>query len=230
MRLCFPRTSLNPYLTICSRPHYSRKQPHLQRAKLAVSTSPQGARIKKSSRFINKEDEGKAFCAVSMHTRDMNDCLGSDDYSVVDQQGGEYEINPHDKQRQRQNERRRNKVIHGASTSLISRLRGGPDAKDLSDIFVYHVACDSTIGDAKSHLKQQEIPVQQIRINITLNKDSMYKSFRVIAPGTYKDMLMSPEVWPVGVKARKYESRISGRRNTGGKPAHGSYGGGRFKK
>ena len=148
----------------------------------------------------------------------------------MDQQGGEYEINPRDKQRQRHNERRRNKVIHGASTSLGSRFRGGPDAKDLSNIFVYHVACDSTIGDVKGHLIQQEIPVQQIRIDITSNKDSMYKSFRVIAPGTYKDILMSPEVWPVGVKVREYESRISGRRNTGGKTAYRSYGGGRFKK
>ena len=58
----------------------------------------------------------------------------------------------------------------------------------------------------------------------------MYKSFRVIAPGTYKDMLMSPEVWPVGVKVREYESHIPGRRNTGGKSAYGSYGGGRFIK
>ena len=134
----------------------------------------------------------------------------------MDQQGGGYEINPRFKQRQRQNERRRNKVIHGASTSLGSRLRGGPDAKDLSDILLYHVACDSTIGDVKSHLKQQDIPVLQIRIDVTSNKDSKYKSFRDIAPGTYKDMLMSPEVWPVGVKVREYESRISGRRNTGG--------------
>ena len=55
---------------------------------------PQGAQTRKSSRFIDKEDEGKAFCAVSMHTRDRNDCYRSDDYSVVDQQGGEYEINP----------------------------------------------------------------------------------------------------------------------------------------
>ena len=113
----------------------------------------------------------------------------------MDQPGGECEINPRDKQRQRQNERRRNKVIHGASTSLGSRLRGGPDAKDMSDILLHHVACDSTIGDVKSYLKQQEIPVQQIRIDITSNKDSMYKSFRVIAPGTYKDMLMSQEVF-----------------------------------
>ena len=148
----------------------------------------------------------------------------------MDQQDEGYEINPRVKQHQRQIERRRNKVIHGTSISLGSRFRGGPDAKDFSDIFVYHVACDSTIGGVKSDLKQQEIPVQQIRINITSNEDSMYKSFRIIAPGTYIDMLMSPEVWPVGVKVREYEARISGRRNTGSKPAYGSYGGSRYKK
>ena len=37
-------------------------------------------------------------------------------------------------------ERLRNKVIHGASTPIRSRFRGKPDVKDLSDIFVYHVA------------------------------------------------------------------------------------------
>ena len=175
-----------------------------------------------------------------MHTQDRNDCFGSDDkweihrhyYSVVDQQSGGYEINPRDKHRKRQNEWRRNKVIHGASiTSLGSRFKGGPDTKDLSDIFVkYHVACDSTIRDVKNHLKQHEIPVQQIKIDITSNKDSIYKSFRVIAPDTCEDMLMSPEVWPVGVKVREYESRLSRRKNTGGKPAYGSYGGGQFIK
>ena len=100
-------------------------------------------------------------------------------------------------------------MIHGTSTSLGSRFRGGPDAKDLSDIFVYHVACDSTLGDVKSHLKQQEIPVQQIRIDITSNKDSMYKSFRIIALCTYKDMLMSPEVWLVGVKVRYRDMNLA---------------------
>ena len=55
-----------------------------------------------------------------------------------------------------ENERRRNKVIYGASTSFGSIFRGGPDIKDLSDIFVYHVASDVTVGDMKSHLKQED--------------------------------------------------------------------------
>ena len=54
--------------------------------------------------LCDKEDEDKGICAVTMHTRDRNDCFGSNDYSVVDQQGGKYDINPCDKQHQRQNE------------------------------------------------------------------------------------------------------------------------------
>ena len=118
-------------------------------------------------------------------------------------------------------------MIHGASASLGSRFRGGPETMDLSDIFVFHVASDSTIGDVKAHLKQQDFDVQQMRIDITSNKDSLYRSFRIIAPGEYKDILMCPEVWPVGVKVREYKSRSYGfNHNNAG---HNTYGGGRFK-
>ena len=97
-----------------------------------------------------------------------------------------YQINTNDKRRQRQFERRRNKVIHRASASLGSRFRGGPEIRDLSDIFVFHVASDSTIAsDVKTHLKQQDFDVQQMRIDITSIKDSLYRSFRIIAPGEY---------------------------------------------
>ena len=116
-------------------------------------------------------------------------------------------------------------MIYGASTSLGSRFRGGPDIKDLSDIFVYHVASDVTVGDVKSHLKQEDITVQQLRIDITSNKDAIYKSFRIIAPGIYKDTLMNPEIWPVGVKVREYAARKPSYKHVAGKH---TYGGGRF--
>ena len=41
---------------------------------------------------------------------------------------------------------------HGASTSRCSSFRGGPDLKEGSDIFVYHVASDVTVGDVKALL------------------------------------------------------------------------------
>ena len=94
-------------------------------------------------------------------------------------------------------------MIDGASASLSGRFRGGPETRDLSDIFVFHVASDSTIDDAKAHLKQQDFDAQQMRIDVTSNKDSLYRSFRIIVPGEYKDILMCPEVWPIGVKVRE---------------------------
>ena len=66
-----------------------------------------------------------------------------------------------------------------------------------------------------------------MRIDITSNKDSLYRSFRIIAPGEYKDILMCPEVWPVGVKVREYKSRSYGRNHNNA--GHNTCGGGRFK-
>ena len=108
MCLCSPRTSFNLYLTICSLPSaLFMKTPPATKSEITFFNEklsvPQGAQTRKSSRFIDKEDEDKAICAVTMHTRDRNDCFGSNDYSVVDQQGGKYDINPCDKQHQRQN-------------------------------------------------------------------------------------------------------------------------------
>ena len=78
------------------------------------------------------------------------------------------------------------------------------------------------------HLKQQDFDVQQMRIDITSNKDSLYRSFRIIAPGEYKDILMCPKVWPVGVKVREYKSRSYGRNHNNA--GQNTYGGGRFKQ
>ena len=180
--------------------------------------------VKTSTRLMQPEKDYKSFCAFSCYQHENGDVLQHHE----EQGTSGYQINNDDKRRQRQFERRRNKVIHGASASLGSRFRGGPETRDLSDIFVFHVASDSTIGDVKAHLKQQDFDVQQMRIDITSNKDSLYRSFRIIAPGEYKDILMCPKVWPVGVKVREYKSRSYGRNHNNA--GHNTYGGGRFKQ
>ena len=126
------------------------------------------------SRLLQSEEEHKSFCAFSGSQHKSDEYPQGDDESLEKQRSGGYVANPLDKQRQRQYERRRNKVIHGASISLGSRFRGGSEARDLSDIFVYRVASDSTVGDIKTHLKQQDIDVQQMRIDITSNKNSFF--------------------------------------------------------
>ena len=179
--------------------------------------------VKNSTRLMQPEKDYKSFCAFSGYQHENEDVLQHHE----EQKTSGYQINTDDKRRQRQFERRRSKVIHGASASLGSRFRGGPETRDLSDIFVFHVASDSTIGDVKAHLKQQDFDVQQMRIDITPNKDSLYRSFRIVAPGEYKDIPMCPEVWPVGVKVREYKSRSYGRNHNNA--GHNTYGGGRFK-
>ena len=193
----------------------------------SIPPAAQDKHLNNPSRRIQSEEEYKSFCAFSnAQTNDDRHPRQDDNVSIEThyKNGHGYQSNPHDRRRQRQNERRRNKVIYGTSTSLGSRFRGGPDIKDLSDIFVYHVASDVTVGDVKSHLKQEEITVQQLRIDITSNKDAIYKSFRIIAPGIYKDTLMNPEIWPVGVKVREYAARKPSYKHVAGKH---TYGGGR---
>ena len=44
-----------------------------------------------------------------------------------------------------------------------------------------------------------------MRIDGTSNKEATYKSFRIIAPGELRDILLDSEVWPVGVSVRDYD-------------------------
>ena len=43
-----------------------------------------------------------------------------------------------------------------------------------------------------------------MKIDVTSNKEATHKSFRIIAPGELRDILLDPEVWPVGVRVRDY--------------------------
>ena len=88
------------------------------------------------------------------------------------------------------------------------------------NIFVHHVAHQSTIGDLKSHLKQQGFDVENMRIDVTSNLAATYKSFRIITSGNLRKSLLDAKVWPVGVWVRDYEtfsqSRLHKRSNNQG--------------
>ena len=189
-------TCTTSYASILSENQFKPIFNDMQSSVFIKGTPTKDGHEQQCSRLLQSEEEHKSFCAFSGSEHKSDAYPQGDDESLEKQRSGGYVANPLDKQRQRQYERRRNKVIHGASNSLGSRFRGGSEARDLSDIFVYHVASDSTVGDIKTHLKQQDIDVQQMRIDITSNKNSLYRSFRIIAPGKYKEFLMCPEVWP----------------------------------
>ena len=44
-----------------------------------------------------------------------------------------------------------------------------------------------------------------MRVDITLNKEATYKSFRIIASGDLRKSLLDSELWPVGVWVRDYD-------------------------
>ena len=106
------------------------------------------------------------------------------------------ENNPHDKHRHRKRENRRNKVVRGSANILCSRFIGGVRVNSLRDIFVHHVANQSTLGDLKNHLNQQGFEVAGLRIYVTSNTltAAMYKPFRIITSGNLRKALLDPEI------------------------------------
>ena len=155
----------------------------------------------KHGRKMNKDDDLKEFCAFSGYIQDQDN--KTTDHSFQD--------NSLDVRRKRQRENRRNKLVRGSANILGSRFTGGANEKRLCDIFVHHVAHQSTIGDLKSHLKQQGFDVENMRIDVTSNVAATYKSFRIITSGNLRKSLLDAKVWPVGVWVRDYETFSQGR-------------------
>ena len=164
----------------------------------------------KHGRKMNRDDDLKEFCAFSGYIQDQDN--KTTDHSFQD--------NPLEVRRKRQRENRRNKLVRGSANILGSRFTGGANEKRLCDIFVHHVALQSTIGDLKSHLKQQGFDVENMRIDVTSNVAATYKSFRIITSGNLRKSLLDAKVWPVGVWVRDYEtfsqSRLHKRSNNQG--------------
>ena len=150
----------------------------------------------KHGRKMNRDDDLREFCAFSGYIQDQDN--KTTDHSFQD--------NPLDVRRKRQKENRRNKLVRGSANILGSRFTGGVNKKRLCDIFVHHVAHQSTIGDLKSHLKQQGFDVENMRIDVTSNVAATYKSFRIITSGNLRKSLLDAKVWPVGVWVRDYET------------------------
>ena len=149
---------------------------------------------RKPERKIRKDDDHGDFCAFSNYEDQLNKTTNDG-----------FEDNPHDMHRQRKKESRRNKVVKGSANILGSRFTGGFKVNPLCDIFVHHVAHQSTLGDLKNHLRQQGFDVAGMRIDVTSNEAEMYKSFRIISSGNLRKALLDPEIWPVGVWVRDYE-------------------------
>ena len=146
-----------------------------------------------SVRKIDVHEDQSEFCAFSNHQE--NDNITKDDFQQ----------NPLDKRRSRQRENRRTKVVKGSANILGSRFVGGTKGSRMCDIFVHHVAKQSTLKDLKYYLNHNGFDTDRMRIDITSNKEATYKSFRIIASGDLRKSLLDSELWPVGVWVRDYD-------------------------
>ena len=146
-----------------------------------------------SVRKIDVHEDQSEFCAFSNHQE--NDKITKDGFLQ----------NPLDKRRSRQRENRRTKVVKGSANILGSRFVGGTKRSRMCDIFVHHVAKQSTLKDLKYYLNHNGFDTDRMRIDITSNKEATYKSFRIIASGDLRKSLLDSELWPVGVWVRDYD-------------------------
>ena len=146
-----------------------------------------------SVRKIDVHEDQSEFCAFSNHQE--NDKITKDGFLQ----------NPLDKRRSRQRENRQTKVVKGSANILGSRFVGGTKRSRMCDIFVHHVAKQSTLKDLKYYLNHNGFDTDRMRIDITSNKEATYKSFRIIASGDLRKSLLDSELWPVGVWVRDYD-------------------------
>ena len=146
-----------------------------------------------SVRKIDVHEDQSEFCAFSNHQE--NDKITKDGFQQ----------NPLDKRRYRQRENRWTKVVKGSTNILGSRFVGGTKRSRMCDIFVHHVAKQSTLKDLKYYLNHNGFDTDRMRIDITSNKETTYKSFRIIASGDLRKSLLDSELWPVGVWVTDYD-------------------------
>ena len=113
---------------------------------------------------------------------------------------------PRDIKNTSKREQHRIKVVHGTKNNSGSRFKGAQ--RDSIDLFVYHVNHGATVGDLRGYLYDNGVNLNDVRIDITSHEDARLKSFRLIAPGSLKEKLLSPDFWSVGIRVKEYsESR-----------------------
>ena len=111
----------------------------------------------------------------------------------------------HDIKKENRREIQRRNVIYGTRKNTRSITAG--EGKNMSncDLFVHHLQRQTTVAGMKSFLSENNINVRHVRLDIVSHQMATYKSFRWIAPGHYRNQLMSPDFWPINVRVSEFE-------------------------
>ena len=122
--------------------------------------------------------------------------------SVLSSDNDGFRRTKNDIKKTNQREKHRTKVVYGTKNNSGSRFNGAQ--RDSIDLFVYHVNHGATVGDLRGYLYDNGVNLSEVRIDITSHEEAQFKSFRLIAPGSIKEKLLSPDFWSVGIRVKEY--------------------------
>ena len=114
------------------------------------------------------------------------------------------------KNRDRYNEKKRQKVVHGTADSLNCFFHGGKSRTDnlqkfsKCDLFLQHCDHSTTVELVKHHLRMNSIDTTGIRVDVASKEIAEFRSFRMLAPNDLRQTLLQPDLWPEGVRVKDY--------------------------
>lgn len=134
------------------------------------------------SRQQGRATTGQDVPATSAGSRDGNNAGGDDD-----SEGG-----------WQQPRRRQRKFVTGRGSS--TQFRGAP-----RDFFLHHVDKETSTDVIKTFLQEAGIPfVSFIKVS---NEAAMFNSYRLTVHVDQAEKVMDPELWPTGVRIKRFWSR-----------------------
>lgn len=107
-----------------------------------------------------------------------------------------YEFQPHQLRRQK----RQKRVITGKISQTHGTFKGAPEPQ--RDIFVYRVDQDANIDDMSDYLTDKNVKIS--KLECVSNANAKFKSFRLTVGLTDFKRLLNDDMWPAGVRARKF--------------------------
>ena len=114
------------------------------------------------------------------------------------------------KNRDRYNEKKRQKIVHGTADSLNCFFHGGKSRTDnlqkfsKCDLFLQHCDHSTTVKLVKHHLRMNSIDTTGIRVDVASKEIAELRSFRMLAPNDLRQTLLQPDLWPEGVRVKDY--------------------------
>lgn len=96
-------------------------------------------------------------------------------------------------------ERGRKKIITGTATKFRSMI----GSEQLRHLFIYHVRADTELDDVRDYIKEELNREVKALVKVS-NKDARNQSFRLTVSATDYDGLEDSEVWPEGIKVRRF--------------------------